>query len=159
MDEYAVWFFPELPTGVYGKDVTYGGVSVLNRPLTLSSLTAGFELHVIADHDGGTLTARVTDDEGHPIGNATVVLIPKKATTYLRLAETRVAQKTDQNGECISPSLPPGSYLVLATEDDFTDSSPETIFALFAARLKAEEIEIGPNEKVEVSLKQLGLGR
>ena len=159
MDEYAIWFFPELPTGVYGKDVTYGGVSVLNRPLTLNSLTAGFELHVIADHDGGTLTARVTDDEGHPIGNATVVLMPKKATTYLRLAETRVAQKTDQNGECISPSLPPGSYLVLATEDDFTDSSPETISTLFAARLKAEEIEIGPNEKVEVSLKQLGLGR
>ncbi|HUG82672.1 MAG TPA: carboxypeptidase-like regulatory domain-containing protein [Bryobacterales bacterium] len=158
MDEYAVKF-QRLPDNIYVKDVTYGGTSVLHRPLKLGSAMAGSELRVVVDHDGGVLKARVTDGEGQPIGDATVILIPKEATTNLRLAETRVAEKTDQNGEYTSPGLAPGAYYVLVTEDDFTDLSPETISTLFDARSKAEEVEIGPNATVELKLDPLKLTR
>jgi len=158
MDEYAVQF-RRLPERLYLKDVTYGGTSVLHRPLKLGSALAGSELRVIVGHDGGVLKTRVADDEGQPIGDATVVVIPKEATTHLLLAETRVAENTNQHGEYTSPGLAPGAYYVLAMEDDFTDLSPETISTLFDARSKAEEVEIGPNATVEMTLEPLKLTR
>ncbi len=159
MDEYAVRFFPGLPEGVYVKDVTYGGVSILHRPLRLDIASEGFELRAVVDRDGGVLKARVSDDENHLIGDATVVLIPKEATTHPRLAETRVTGRTDQNGEYASRGLPPGAYYVVATEGDFTDLSPESVSTLFDARSKAEEVEIGPNATVELTLEPLKLTR
>ena len=159
MDEYAVIFPRRLPDNLYVKDVTYGGTSVLHRQLKLGSALAGSGLRVIVDHDGGVLKARVSDDEGQPIGDATVILIPKESTTHLRLAETRVAEKTNQNGEYTSSGLAPGAYYVLAIEDDFTDLSPETISKLFDARSKAEEVEIGPNATVELTLEPVKLAR
>jgi hypothetical protein len=125
----------------------------------LGSALAGSELRVIVGHDGGVLKTRVADDEGQPIGDATVVVIPKEATTHLLLAETRVAENTNQHGEYTSPGLAPGAYYVLAMEDDFTDLSPETISTLFDARSKAEEVEIGPNATVEMTLEPLKLTR
>jgi hypothetical protein len=111
------------------------------------------------DHDGGVVRTRVTDDEGQPAGNATVILIPKEATTLLRLAETRVVNKADQNGECTLASLAPGAYFALATEEDLQDLSPETIAALFNARSKAKEIQVGANATVDLVLERTELIR
>lgn len=158
MEEY-IATIAQLPAGVYVKDVLYGNRSVLYQPFALGSERAGAELRVFLDHDGGRLQAVVADRDGNPASEATVVVIPKTAGTHLQLAQTRLAGTTDQNGEYATPAVAPGEYLVLAVEGDFTDLSPETIAALFDARSKAQEVNIGPNATVEVELEARRLPR
>jgi hypothetical protein len=158
MDEYRV-DIGRLPESVYVKDVTYGGESVWHKSLHLGSKPAGVGLEVILAHDGGTLHARVADDKGEPIGEATVVLIPKAAATNMELADTRLVGITNNRGETALASVPPGEYWALATDDYFTDYAVETITALFEARSKAEEVNIGPNASVNVKLEVRRLER
>ena len=152
MDEYTVRVRLRRAGRLYLKDVTYGGTSVWHKPFQLGSAMVGAELRVIVDHDGGILETRVADGDGEPVGGASVIVIPKEAKTVHALAATRVTGETDQNGEYTSPGLAPGAYYVLATQAAVTDLSPETISALFGARLKAEEVEIGPNDTVQLTL-------
>jgi hypothetical protein len=159
IDDYALSIQWPRPGNSYVKDVTYGGASVLHRPLRLGSSHAGAELRVTLEPNGGILKTRLVDEERQPVGNVTMILIPKEVATHMRLAETRIAQKTDQTGEYTSPGLPPGTYLVLATADDFTDLSPETISALFNARSKAKEASVGVNSTVELTLELTQLNR
>jgi hypothetical protein len=158
MEEYIATTW-QLPPSVYVKDIRYGNTSVLHQPFTLGSERAGAELRVILDHDGGRLQAVVADPDGNPTPEATVVVIPKSASTHLQLAQTRAAGLTDQNGEYETAALAPGEYFAVAVEGDFTDASPETIAALFDARSKAEEVNIGPNATVEVELEVRRLER
>jgi hypothetical protein len=103
--------------------------------------------------------AVAADTDGNPAAEATVILIPKAAATHLQLAQTRLAAIADQNGEYTTPAVAPGEYFALAAEGDFTDLSPETIAALFDARSKAKEINIGPNATVDVELEVRRLER
>ncbi len=152
MDEYSVRTRFRQAGSLYLKDVTYVGTSILHKPFYLGSAMAGAELRVIVDHDGGILETHVADGDGEPVGGASVLVIPKAAKTVHTLAATRVTGETDQNGEYTSPGLAPGAYYVLATRAALTDHSPETISALFGARLKAEEVEIEPNDTVQLTL-------
>ncbi len=152
MDEYSVRVRLRQGGSLYLKDVTYAGTSILHKPFYLGSAMAGAELRVIVDHDGGVLETRVVDGDVEPVAGTNVVVIPKEAKTLHALAATRITGETDQNGEYTSPGLAPGSYYVLATRAALTDLSPETISALFNARLKAEEVEIVPNETVQLTL-------
>jgi hypothetical protein len=158
MDQYRVGV-GDLPPSVYVKDVTYGGESVWNKPFHLGSKPAGVGLEVILAHDGGRLDARVTDDKGEPVGDATVVLIPKTAATHMELADTRLTGMTNNKGAAALRSVPPGEYWVLATEDNFMDYAVETISALFDARSKADEVNIGPNATVDIELEVRRLER
>jgi hypothetical protein len=116
-------------------------------------------LEVILAHNGGTLHARVADDKGEPVGDATVVLIPKAAATHMEVADTRLTGLTNNKGESAIGSVPPGEYWALAIDDNFMDYAVETIAALFDARTKGEEVNIGPNATVEVSLEIRRLDR
>lgn len=158
MDEYRVDII-QLPASVYVKDITYGGESVWRKALHLGSKPAGVGLEVILAHDGGTLHARVVDDKGEPVGDVTVVLIPKTAATHMELADTRLTGMTNNKGEAALASVPPGEYWVLAVDDNFMDYAVETIAALFDARSKAEEVNIGPNATVEIELQARRLER
>jgi hypothetical protein len=158
MDEYRV-DVRQLPPNVYVKDVTYGGESVWNKPMHLGSKPAGVGLEVILAHDGGTLQARVADDNGEPVSDATVVLIPKAAATHMEVADTRLTGMTNNKGAAALRSVPPGEYWALATEDNFMDYAVETISALFDARSKAKEVNIGPNATLDIELEVRRLER
>lgn len=158
LDEYAV-STSRLPRGVYVKDIRYGGTSVFHRPLVLGSELEGSEVRILVDHNGGSVQAFAVNEDGEAVGDATVVLIPKTAATYLQTAETRTAGLTDQNGIFTSPALEPGEYFAMAVEGDFSDLGVETITALFKARLRAKEVAVGPNATVDVKLEVLRLER
>ncbi|MDA0205874.1 MAG: hypothetical protein O3A53_03685 [Acidobacteria bacterium] len=148
-----------LPEGVYVKDVTYGGESVWNETLRLGSKPAGTGIEVLLAHDGGSLRAHAVDDKSEPASDVTVVLIPKKTATHMELADTRLAAITNNRGEASFDSVPPGEYWVLATGDNFMDYAVETIAALFDAKAKAEEINIGPNAAVDIEVEVQRLQR
>ncbi len=156
MDDYSVTVVG-LPAGLYVKDVTYGNTTVLAHPLQLGSAPRGAELRVIVAHDGATLNAKVADKDGKPIPDAIVVLIPKHVGTETDLAALRTVGQCDQYGNYSSPAFAPGPYYVLATPSPVTDWSPESIGALWRARLKAREIDLGPNSAVQVTLEPMAL--
>ncbi len=154
MEEFSVRVI-RLPDSVYLQDITYGGTSVLHKPLLLGSAPEGAELRVILNHDGGFLKTRVTDDKGEPVADAHVIIFPKQAASSFALAETRTTGRTDQNGEYTSGALAPGAYYVVATAQDLTDFSPETINKLWNARLKTDEVVIAPGATKELALQPI----
>ncbi|HTX35003.1 MAG TPA: carboxypeptidase regulatory-like domain-containing protein [Bryobacteraceae bacterium] len=143
MDEYLVRI-TRVPTGMYIKDVTYGGHSIWNLTLRPGTATADPSLRVVVARDGGTLTARVTDKDGNPVGDTTVVAMPAAADSEAILAATMLTGKTDQFGAYTSSTLAPGKYYVLAPMTA-VDKSPESIARLWRARTAAYEVEVPPN--------------
>jgi hypothetical protein len=150
MDEYAV-LVRNLPKGAYLKDVTYGGLSVLNRLLKIGTAVGQAELRIVLGRDGGSVTAQLSDDEGKPIPQITVLIAPAEARSEAEFAAAITAGLTDQTGVFRTGALAPGKYLALAIGSRL-DYSPETIGRLFRARIKAKEVEVGPSQMVQVKI-------
>jgi hypothetical protein len=62
-----------------------------------------------------------------------------------------IRASTDQNGAYTSARLAPGKYTVIAT-DSIVDFSADCIDKLWAARSKAEPIELAANGTASVTL-------
>jgi hypothetical protein len=155
MDEFSLEV-TAVPHGIYVKDVTYGERSILHGTLRVGSAMGTGGLRVILGRDGGTVSARVTDNDGNPAADVTVVVMPAAADSEGVFAASLATGKTDQNGNWSSPTLGPGKYLALAIKDPF-DRSPETIAKLLKSRNHASDVEIAPQGKVSVTLAVRGL--
>jgi hypothetical protein len=150
MDEYSLQI-NGVPAGAYIKDVNYGGHSVLREPLRPGSAVGEAGLRIVLARDGGTVSAKVADNNNKPIADAQVVVMPASVASESLLAAAMVSGQTDQNGAWTSALLPPGKYYVMAT-DLPVDKTPECIGKLLRARTKSEEVDIGPGAAAQVSL-------
>ena len=156
-DEYQVQTRFRGPSqGLYIKDITYGGRSVLHEPLRYGSAMEGSGLRVVVARDGGTLAARVADKDGNPIADARVVLFPADAASEGALAATMVTGQTDQLGRYTSKILPPASYYVFAGEEDF-DASIESVAKLWRSRTTLQKVELAPGGSPQVNLELVTL--
>jgi hypothetical protein len=149
-DEYSIQT-RGLPDGLYVKDVTYGGQSVLGKALRVGSAMGDAGLRVVVARDGGSVSARVTDKDGKPVGDCSVMLLPAGASSEAALATAMQSGQTDQNGAWTSSTLAPGRYFALASYASI-DRSPETIGKLWRARSRAKEIALEPNMTAQVTL-------
>jgi hypothetical protein len=145
-----------LSGGLYLKDVTYGGQSVLRKSLRIGSAPADAALRLLVARDGGFVAARVADKDGNPIGNANVLLIPANGASEAELAASMQSGATDQNGMWTSAALAPGKYFALASPAA-VDKSPESIGKLWRARTRAEEVEVQTNLTARVALEVKGI--
>jgi hypothetical protein len=150
MDEYEVRV-TGLPQGLYVKDIVYAGQSVKYGVLRVGSASGSATLKVLLGQDGGSVTAKVQDKDGHPVSDQNVVLMPATTPSDAQLAAMLVSGQTDQNGVFTSPVIEPGKYLVLATPMDI-NRTPEMITRLSGMRNRATEVELGPAGKAEVTL-------
>ncbi len=150
VNEYAV-LVHNLPKGAYLKDVTYGGLTVLNKPLRIGTAVGEAEMRIVLGRDGGLVTVQVSDDEGKPIPQVTVLVAPTEARSEAEFAAAITAGLTDQTGVFRTGALAPGKYLALAIGSRL-DYSPETIGRLFRARIKAKEVEVGAGQMAQVKL-------
>jgi hypothetical protein len=150
VDEYAV-LVRNLPKGSYLKDVTYGGLSILNKAMKIGTAVGQAELRIVLGRDGGLVTAEVSDDEGKPIPQVTVLIAPAEARSEAEFAAAITAGLTDQTGVFLTGALAPRKYFALAIGSRL-DYSPETIGRLFRARIKAKEVEVGAGQTVQVKL-------
>jgi Carboxypeptidase regulatory-like domain len=150
MDEYGL-DISGVPAGVYVKDVTNGGRSILHQTLRVGSAMGNAGLRVILGRDGGTVGARVADKDGNPVADCTVVMLPATADNEAVFAAAVKVGKTDASGAWTSPTLAPGKYFVLATSETI-DRSPETTGKLWKARNRGEEVEIAPNGRASAAL-------
>ena len=155
MDEFGVRV-NRVPSGTYVKDISYGGHSILNLSLRLGSTMGDAGLRVVLARDGGTASTRVSDKDGNPVPDCSIVLIPGSAGNEAILAASLTTGKTGLRGTWTSAPLAPGKYYVLATNDPI-DQSPETIAKLWRARTAAQEIEVTPNGAATVILSEKAL--
>ena len=150
LDDYAVRV-TGLPRELYIKDVTYAGRSVLYEPLRLGSSIGNQELRVIVARDGGFLTVSVSGKDSKPIPHSNVFVMPTSAVSEADLASVLVAGQADQRGIYTTTALAPGKYYVLAS-GLLLDTSPETLGAVWRARLKAKEVQIAPRATTHVTV-------
>ncbi len=149
-DDYSVRAMVTAP-GLYVKDVTYSGRSVLYEPLRIGSAPGGAGLRVVVGHDGGTINAQVRDKDGNPVGNMSVLMMPADIGSEALLAEVLVRGVADQQGLYTSYTLAPGKYYVAAT-DDTVDYTPEQIGKLWRARNRFQEVDLAPSGSAQTTL-------
>jgi hypothetical protein len=150
MDEYVVRVFG-LPDGLYLKDITYAGVSIREEPLRPGSAPGNAALRLVVARDSGSISAKVADQDGNPVSDANILVMPAESNSEASLAASLKSGQTDQNGTYISGSLAPGKYLVLGSAAP-VDRSPESIGNLWRARSQARPVEVAPNNTVQVTL-------
>lgn len=155
--EYAVRVFVTAP-GVYIKDVTYGGDSVLCAPLRAGSAAADLGLRVVLARDGATLSARTADKDGNPLPDMRVILMPAEVSSPGMLQAALVTGQTDQTGQYRSRPIKPGKYLVIAT-DGRIDATPESIDNLWRSRNRFQEVELAPGGTAQVTLTPQAVNR
>ncbi|HUB77786.1 MAG TPA: carboxypeptidase regulatory-like domain-containing protein [Bryobacteraceae bacterium] len=126
------------PACCYIKEVDYGGVR-LSGPLHLGVGSSG-TLRVLIGTDGATLRCHATDDDGKPVENAVIVLIPAVA---------------DGEPQLHWNVLAPGKYRVMAVNRNVTLA--EDLDKIRAALGNAQSIELAPKAKLELSLKALSI--
>jgi hypothetical protein len=149
-DDYAVRI-GHLPEGAYVADITYAGLSILNKPLRTGSAMGQAGLRIVLGRDGGRIAVEVADKDGDPVSQATVVIALKEARSEAEFAAALVSGQTDQTGKYLSGAIAPGEYLVMAINSRL-DYSPETIGRLWRARASADEIDLAPGQTALVRL-------
>ncbi len=148
--EYGVRAFVSAP-GLYVKEVTFGGHSVMHEPVRFGSTMAGATLHVVVGRDGGTVAARVADKDGNPVASTPVLVMPKEVASEAVLQNVLVIGETDQNGQFTSHTLAPGKYFVAAVTNQ-VDATTDTIDRLWRSRLRFQEVELTAGGSVQVTL-------
>jgi hypothetical protein len=138
--------------GLYVKDVTYGGSSVLRAPLSGSRMRRGAEFQIVCGAGAASLDAIVADKDGKGLSDMSVVAVPSDAVSASQMSTAIAWTQTDQNGQCSLTGLPPGKYRVLAVAKT-VEGTPEALGALSSALLsKAKDVEVGPNQRSSVLL-------
>jgi hypothetical protein len=137
--------------GVYIKDVTYGGKSILYEPLRAGAMTADLGVRVVVGRDGGTISARVVDKDGNPQSDLNVICLPAAIASEAMLQMALVTGQTDQQGQYQSHPLRPGKYLLYATTDRI-NATPEFIDNLWRSRNRFQDVDVAPNGAAQVTI-------
>jgi hypothetical protein len=150
MDEFQL-DFRNVPSGAYIKDISYGGRSILYAPFAVGSAMGEGGLRITLARDGGTIAVRITNKDGNPVVDCSVVLLPDNAASEAILAASYKSGRTGQDGSWSSPVVAPGKYHVLATNDAI-DRSPKAIARLWKARTTAREVDLAPGGTASITL-------
>ena len=140
-----------LPSDCYTKEASLGSANLQEGLLRTMDGTAAGRIRLVLACDGSFLTARVSDSEGNPVSHVQLYVMPSDAPSEAALSR-RIHTGEVENGwsGSIGP-LPPGKYLVLASELEL-DGTAEPVIKLWQARSKAIEVEVGPHAQVTTNL-------
>lgn len=154
MDEYQVPL-DGVPRGLYVKDATYGGASVLHEPMRVGSALGG-TLRIIMGRDGGTVGVKVADKDGNPVADIDVYVLPANAPSEALVPAVTVRSQTDPSGSYTSGVLAPGKYYVLASRVR-VDATPESAGKLWRSRSRGKEVALGPNGSLQATVEPVAI--
>lgn len=154
-DEYSL--VARLPKGgiapLYVKQILFGTADLRYQSFQVDSQFPDEVIRIIISPKAASLSVRVDDDRGKPVGNMPLFLMPKDARTEAELAERLILGETDADGLChFAGSVPPGEYKMVAARLN-VDFSPEFIRALWGLRDRASELELKPSAAQNLSVK------
>jgi hypothetical protein len=142
--------------GLYVKDVTYSGKSVLHESLDVGHATPGAGLRIVVANDGGKIGVRVTDKNGNPVSGAQIVIIPGDIPSAAIMADAMAFGQTYENGTYTAGPLPPGKYWVMASSETF-EPTPESMARLLSFRNRFTEVLLSANGTAQVTLQPIAL--
>jgi hypothetical protein len=145
-----------LGPGLYVKQMTYGGVEVLQHRVKFSGAGGNTTLRIVVGRDGSTMAVTVNDADGHAVPQAPVLIIPETVTSVPQLAAHMILGQTDQAGVYNSATLAPGRYAVLACGRSIR-MSPEDLGRLFDARSKAHAVELIPRATATATIQPVSI--
>lgn len=128
-------------TDSYVKEVTYANLKLAEGMLRIGPAASG-TLRVLMAYGTATLAVSVTDTEGKPVPDATVMVIPDSATSAPLLSRLMTRGQADENGNYTSPPLAPGKYRVLATSQRLRWAVPEDLEKLLPVSFQANPVEL-----------------
>jgi hypothetical protein len=135
----------------YPKEVTYNDVKLPDGVLRIAP-GGGGTLHVVMARDQATIAVSVTDTDGKPVANATVMLVPESVMTAPLLFRMSTRGMTDQNGSYTSPPVPPAKYRVLATTQTVRWGVPEDLEKVLLVLFQAKGVEVAPRATLQVAV-------
>ena len=132
----------QLPAGVYVKSLTYNGADVLHQAFEIGN-ALGDSIRVVLAGDGGQASIRVVEDNGDPLSDAGVLLIPKDLGTLEQFVREALIDSTDQMGTCQFDHLQPGAYLVFASRQRL-EKLPSIMEGLWQTKSKMVKVDVPP---------------
>jgi hypothetical protein len=145
-----------LGPGLYVKQMTYGGIEVLQHRVKFSGAGGNTTLRIVVGRDGSTMAVTVNDTAGHAVPQAPVLIIPETVTSVPQLVAHMILGQTDQAGVYNSATLAPGRYAVLACGRSIR-MSPEDLGKLFDARSKAQAVELIPRATATATIQPVSI--
>jgi len=140
---------PVEPDDFYVKAVRFGDDEALNAGLEVRGGGSG-KLDVLLSDDGGTITCRVTSENGEPAPHVRVTAVP--AGTRRHAMALHGQAESGDHGECKMQGMAPGAYFVFASEGRQTpvihDDEEWQRIEKFAAK-----VEVGARATAAVELK------
>jgi hypothetical protein len=109
---------PSIPATLrtsYVKSIRMGSADLLDGNLRLDSPPES-QIEIQIATDPGSLNGRVVNSRGEPVTPATVVLVPEGERRVFRADLNRVTA-SNETGQFLFESIPPGDYRVFAWED------------------------------------------
>ncbi|HKT11224.1 MAG TPA: carboxypeptidase-like regulatory domain-containing protein [Terriglobia bacterium] len=146
--DYAV-LTPSLPPGVYIKDITFAGESVLIRTLHLAGASGDTRLRVTVADDCGLLTVRVLDKDDNPAPGSYVTVLPADSLPPALLAARMISAQTNDKGLFTSGCLEPGKYNVISTAAP-AEPTLEDLGRILKARSSSNEVELSANAVLQI---------
>jgi hypothetical protein len=106
-----------LPDGWSLQAVYLMGRDVTDTPLTFDGMQAVRNLQIIASDVTTVLSGRVVDENGRPRPDAVVVVFPADPGLWVSYSRHVRRSRPDLDGHYRIHGLPPGEYLILATDE------------------------------------------
>ena len=144
-----------LPAGHYLKDVRMGNTDVREDGIDLTpqgatGIASGLEITI--SPGAARVSGEVTDANGKPVRNATVVLRPAKGVSQLQIAARSARVPTDPFGKFNFAGVAPGEYLLLALDGvDVLEIQDPDVFKEYES--KATRITLRENSAESQSLR------
>ncbi len=108
-----------LQNGIRGwslKSVTLGGRDIIDTPIELKSGQTLAGVAVIFTDRLTSVSGTLTDNNGTPITEYTVLAFPSDPSLWRPQARQIMTARPDQNGKYQIQGLPPGDYLIAAVD-------------------------------------------
>lgn len=143
-DEYGL-SVSGLPNGYYVREATQNGFDAMRGAVRLDR----GELVISLASDGSSIHGKTVDTEDHPAPDATVILVPKRASA----SDAIVTIQSDRSGAFeIDSGLRPGEYQIIAFTGLFEGEATDPAFVSNHLP-EAETINVRPKASQSMSLK------
>jgi hypothetical protein len=140
----------------YAKELSYNGGKLTGNTLRVAPGADG-TVHLVMSRDMASIAANVTDTDGKPLPNVTVVVIPESVTSVPLLSRAAIHGQTDQNGSYISRLLAPGKYRVLATTQAIRWGVPDDLEKVLLVLFQAKDVDLDGKAMVVIAVEPVPL--
>ena len=141
-----------LPEGWVVKAVLHNGRDITHTPIDMKSGEQLSGVQVIVTDRVATLTGELTDDNGAPLADGTIIVFAADSTRWYEGSRFVRAGRPDQKGRYQIKDLLPGDYFVVAV--DYVEqgwwNDAEYLESL---RSRAQKLTVGDGESQTIALK------